>query len=132
MSSAKLAVACALAAVTVSACGTSAKPVAGSAAAAVPNSGRGVVDDPRTKHLKCLRAHHFPAINVARTGLQVGAPGSGPSISFEPTPGAAQEQQIAGQAQRAEVIGSALLYPNQASDKELKVVEDCLAQGVTG
>jgi hypothetical protein len=132
MSSAKLAVACALAAVTVSACGTSAKPVAGSAAATAPNAGRGVVDDPRSKHLKCLRQHRLPVVKVARTGLQVGAPGSGPSVSFEPTPGAAQEQQISGQVQSAEVIGSALLYPNQASDKELKIVEDCLALGVTG
>jgi hypothetical protein len=30
------------------------------------------------------------------------------------------------------VIGSALLYPHQASDSELKKIEDCLAQGVKG
>jgi hypothetical protein len=30
------------------------------------------------------------------------------------------------------VIGSALLYPNQASDAELNQIETCLAQGVSG
>ncbi len=34
--------------------------------------------------------------------------------------------------QGAEVIGSALLYPNAASDSELSKVEACIAQGVSG
>ena len=51
---------------------------------------------------------------------------------FEPTPGAAQESQIDGQVEGAEVIGSALLYPNQASDSLLQKVEDCVAKGVSG
>jgi hypothetical protein len=139
MSSAKLAVACALAALALSACGTSSKPVAGSVTATASDpAGRGVVDDPRTKHLKCLLAHHLPAVDVGRTssdglpGIQIGAPNVGPKVRFAPTPGSAQEAQITNQVESAEVIGSALLYPNRASDQELQIVEDCLAQGVTG
>jgi hypothetical protein len=40
--------------------------------------------------------------------------------------------QIHGLSQGAEVIGSALLYPNQASDKLLTKVENCVALGVGG
>ena len=64
--------------------------------------------------------------------IQVGSPPSGPTIVFEPTPGAAQEMQIDGQVQGAEVIGSALVYPNHASDAVLSTVENCIAVGVTG
>ncbi len=71
-------------------------------------------------------------VKVGQTGLQIGTPPAGPSISFQPTPGAAQELQIEGQVAGAEVIGSALLYPNQASEQELGTVEDCLAKGVLG
>ena len=72
------------------------------------------------------------AVKVGQTGLQIDSPPSGPSVTFAPTPGAAQREQIEGQAQNAEVIGSALLAPNAAPDKELQVIEDCLAQGVSG
>jgi hypothetical protein len=132
MSLAKLAGACALLALVVSACGTSSKPLAGSSGVVAKRAGRGVVDDPRTKHLTCLRQHHIQAVKVGQTMLQIGTPPSGPSVVFAPTPGAAQREQIVGQVENAEVIGSALLTPNQASDDELKVVEDCLAQGVSG
>ena len=64
--------------------------------------------------------------------FQVGTAPSGPTVSFEPTPGDAQGVQIQGEAQGAEVIGSALVYPNQASDNLLTVVEDCVAKGVSG
>jgi hypothetical protein len=122
MSSAKLALACGLAAIALSACGSStAKP-----------AGRGVVDDPRAKHLTCMQQHHLPVVKVGETNLQVGAPGSGPAINFQPTSGSAQERQIEAQAQNAEVIGSALLYPNQGSDDELQVIEGCLALSVKG
>jgi hypothetical protein len=132
MSSAKLAAGGALVALCLSACGTSSKPLAGSAAVVNQHAGRGRVDDPRTKHLKCLREHHVAAVKVGQTELQIDTPPGGPSVTFAPTPGAAQREQIEGQAQNAEVIGSALLTPNAAPDKELQVVEDCLAQGVSG
>jgi hypothetical protein len=132
MSAAKPAAAVALVALAVSACGTSSKPLAGTPGATAKNTGRGVVDDPRKKHLNCLREHHVPATEVGTAVIQVGAPPNGPTITFAPTPGAAQADQIVGRVQNAEVIGSALLAPNGASDQELKVLEDCMAQGVGG
>ena len=53
-------------------------------------------------------------------------------MSFEATPGAAQALQIQGEAQGAEIIGSAVVYPNQASDSLMNVVEGCVAKGVSG
>ena len=132
MSSAKLAAACALTALAVSACGNSHKPVAGTVHVTTVHTGRGVVDDPRASHLKCLAQAHIPAVKVGQTGIQIGQPQSGPTVKFEPTPGAAQQAQITGQAQGAEVIGSALLYPNRAPDAQLQVIEDCLTIGVNG
>ena len=64
--------------------------------------------------------------------MQVGRLGIGPQIEFLPTSGAAQYVAIQGQAQGAEVIGAALLYPNQASGSELHVIENCTALGVKG
>jgi hypothetical protein len=96
------------------------------------SEGHARIDDPRTKHVACLRQHRLPVIEVGRTWLQVGSAPAGPRVQFEPTAGAAQESQITGSVPGAEVIGSALLFPDQASDQELKVVEDCLAQGVSG
>jgi hypothetical protein len=95
---------------------------------------RGHVDKPYTvrNHLGCLRAAHLPVQVVSPTRLQVGAAPTGPTIVFRPTPGAAQADQIDGNAQGAEVIGSALIYPNQASDAELGTIGACLAQGVQG
>lgn len=130
MSSAKLALAIGLAAISLAACGTTAKPQAGTVKAASVN--RKGVDDPRTTHVECLRQQHILVSEVGRTWLQIGTKPSGPTVHFEPTPGAAQELQIDGQVESAEVIGSALLYPNQASDSLLQKVEDCIAKGVTG
>jgi hypothetical protein len=134
----RLAVACALTALALTACGSTKKPEAGQVrVSAGEHAGRGVVDDPRTKHMKCLQQHHLAVVRTVNgadrlPGMQIGAPPAGPSVTFEPTPGAAQQAQISGSVQGAEVIGSALLFPNQASDQELKVVEDCMALGVTG
>lgn len=117
-----------LAAVALSACGSSVKPATGS---------RGKVDDPRTahtNHIKCLTQHHLPVHKVGLNELLVDPQPSGPRIVFEPTPGMAQGAQISGSRteQGAEVIGSALVYPNEASDKETKVVENCIAEGIVG
>jgi hypothetical protein len=71
-------------------------------------------------------------LEFGRVWLQIGTKPYGPTVQFTPTPGAAQEVQIGGQVESAEVIGSALLYPNQASDALLQKVEDCMAKGVTG
>jgi len=96
---------------------------------------RGQVDSPLTNmrnHLGCLRDAHVPVQVTSPWTLQVGAPPSGATILFRATPGAAQADQIEGNAQNAEVIGPALVYPHQASDDELNRIEDCLAQGVQG
>jgi hypothetical protein len=133
MSRAKLALVVGLAAVSLSACGNSAKPEAGTPGAITANKKN--VDDPRKKHITCLHQEHIPVRRINLDGLpgmQVGVRPSGPTVLFQQTPGEAQGEQIDGQAQGAEVIGSALLYPNQASDKLLSKVETCVAKGVQG
>jgi hypothetical protein len=116
-------IAAALSALALSACAVTANKPAG----------RGRVADPRTQagRLDCLRAHHLPVTEVGATGLQIGQPPAGPTIRFTPSSGAAQADQIEGLSQGAEVIGSALVYPNQAADSELGVIENCVAQGVS-
>jgi hypothetical protein len=122
-----------LAAVSLSACGVAAKPVAGSAEAKATASKN--ITDPATKHLKCLAKHHVMTrqyMRDDRTVIQVKTRPAGPTIVFYPTPGAAQYEQIAGQSQGAEVIGAALVYDNQAPNKLLSTVENCVAEGVSG
>lgn len=137
MPSAKFAVAVGLAALSLSACGTASKPEAGTPAAAV-KSAKGV-DDSRTPHAACLQQDgihvQWTQTTVAGRslpGLQIGSPPGGPTVGFEPTVGAAQGAQIQGEAQGAEVIGAALLFPNQGSGQLLSQVEKCLAIGVKG
>ena len=131
MPSAKLAAAIVLSALSLSACGITSKPEAGTPKA-IANGHKGL-DDPRTKHTNCLSQAHIPFTLDQRTvagkilpSFQVGTAPSGP------TPGDAQGIQIQGEAQGAEVIGSALLYPNQAPDGLLSTVESCVAKGVSG
>jgi ABC-type sugar transport system substrate-binding protein len=128
----KLAVFAGLLAVGLSACGSSSKPLAGSAAALAGTHLRGRIDDPRATHIQCLRAHGVTVNRVGQTGLRIGTAPGGPTVTFEPTAGAAQDAQIRNREQGAEVIGPALLYPDQASDAELSTIEQCLAQGVKG
>lgn len=133
MSSAKVAAACALAAMSLAACGSSAKPVAGTPQATTKSKHH--VYNPRRVHIECLRHKHIPVHSETLGGLpsfQVGTRPSGPTVEFMATPGAAQNQQIQGHAQGAEVIGAALVYPNQASDELLSKVETCIAKGVSG
>lgn len=128
----KASIGCALVALVLSACGTSAKPAAGTIPPTATAAGHALVDDPRAKHLPCLRQQKIPFTEVGRTDIQIGTAPSGPTVSFTATPGSAQAVQIDGQDQGAEVIGSALLYPNQAPDNLLSAVEACLSQGVKG
>ena len=137
MPSAKLAAAMVLTALSLSACGISSKPEAGTPKA-IANGHKGL-DDPRAKHIACLQQAHIVVHREQRTvagkllpSFQVEAAPAGPTVSFEPTPGDAQGVQIQGEAQGAEIIGSALLYPNQAPDSLLSKVEDCVAKGVSG
>jgi hypothetical protein len=96
---------------------------------------RGRVDSPLTdmrNHLGCMRDARLPVQVLSPTELQVGSAPTGPTIVFTATPGAAQSYQIEGKSQGAEVIGTALLYPNQGNDGELASIEACLDQGVQG
>jgi len=115
-------IAAALTALALSACSVTANKA----------GGRGRVTDPRTQagRLDCLRAHHLPVTEVGDNGLQIGGLPAGATVRFTPSPAAAQTAQIEGQEPGAEVIGSALVYPNQAPDSELGVIENCVAQGV--
>lgn len=136
MSLAKVALAGGLVALSLSACGIAAKPVAGTPHVDRARGSHAQVDDPRAKHVRCLRSDGLPVrlyqASGGRPAIQVGSAPSGPTVVFEPTPGAAQYDQIDGSAAGAEVIGSALLYPNAASDQELNRVESCVAIGVKG
>jgi hypothetical protein len=134
---AKLAPTVALAAVALSACGTSTPPLAGTIPPNGKALGRGRIDNPLTNHpnhLRCLRQQHLAVVRTGPRSVRVGAPPAGPTVVFEPTPGVAQGDVLQGiaSAQGAEAIGSALLYPNGGSDSELKKIETCLAQGVSG
>jgi hypothetical protein len=96
---------------------------------------RGQVDSPLTaihNHLACMRDAHLDVHVLSPIRLQVDRAPGGPTVLFTPTAGAAQAAQIDGDAQAAEVIGTALLYPNQGSPSELTSIEDCLDQGVQG
>lgn len=119
----------------VALCATAILLLCGCSSVAKPPQGRGKVDDARTdnpNHVACLRKAKLPVQLVGLTGIQVGPLPSGPTVQFEPTPGAAQSVQIDGESQGAEVIGSALLYPHSAGGSELSTIEDCLGQGVSG
>jgi hypothetical protein len=137
LTKAKLALACGLSAIGVAACGTTTKPLAGSPGVATAPGTHAKIDDPRTNvnnHVACIRSAHIPVVEVGQTDLQIGSPPAGPYVHFAPTPGMAQGDQISGRAkyQGAEVIGSALLWPNHGSSHVLGQVESCLAQGVSG
>lgn len=114
--------------------GLAAVAMAGCGSLKHPAQGRGRVDDPSTSsgRFACLLAHRLPAVMEGTTAIQVGQLPAGPTIRFAPTQGAATADQIENTEQGAEVIGSALLYPNQASNSELNTIEDCLAHGVSG
>jgi hypothetical protein len=133
MFSAKVAAGAVLVALSLSACGVKAKPVAGSQAAATTSHKN--FFDARVKHEQCLTKHHIkwhPKTQHGYPTIQVMTRPSGPTIEFLATPGYAQAAAITGQAQGAEAIGSALLYPNMASDALLNTVEACTTLGVTG
>jgi hypothetical protein len=127
MPSWKLALASGLAAIVICGCGGAVKPP----------QGRGKIDTPLTypqNHLTCLRKDHLPYQTLGRYRVQIGQHGIGPLVLLQPTPGAAQAEQLKGvpTAQGAEVIGSAQVYPNAGSDNELKKIELCLSSGVAG
>ena len=122
-----------LAALALAGCGGAVRVQPATPAGSATLSSRGLLDSPLTAmrdHLGCLRAAKLPVQVLGPVKLQVGAAPAGPTILFTASPAVAQADQIQGIAQGAEVIGSALLYPNQGSDDELSSIAACLAQGV--
>jgi hypothetical protein len=127
---AKHAALAAIAALALAACGTTAKPEAGTLRAATRVQ-KGV-DDPRSRHIPCLQAAKVPVVKVGQVGLQLGTPPNQAKVLYLPTPGAAQQEQTDGTAAGAEVIGSALLFPEHDSAAQLTTIENCLSIGVKG
>lgn len=121
------------AALVLAGCGGAVRVQPSTPAGSTQLASRGRVDSPLTgvrDHLGCLRAAKLPVQVVSPVRLQVGAAPTGPTIVFTPSPAVAQADQIQALAQGAEVIGSALVYPNQGSRAELSSIGACLAQGV--
>ena len=125
----------------LSACGSTTKYVAGTPQATA--QAKKGLNDPRTTHIACLRADHVTDIHeehlavkgygpTAWPAFQVGTKPSGPTVVFVATPGMGQGVQISGQDQAAEIIGSALVFPNDASAKLASEVESCVSLGVSG
>ena len=138
MSPVKVAVACGLMALLISACGIPPKPLAGTAHLRHYAGFYGLVDDPRIPQVKCLRSDKLRFREYYADGLQhlpaiqVGSRPHGPTMIFYPTDGIAQGLQIMGQDAGAEVIGALLVYPNQSGSTVLKKVEACASIGVKG
>lgn len=115
-----------LTALAASACGSAVKSATGS---------RGKIDNPATakaNRIQCLTDKHIPVRQVSLNELWLGPQPASPRVVFDATEGAAQGVQIHGQDPGAEVIGAALLFPDQAPGKELSVIENCLSKGVKG
>jgi hypothetical protein len=125
----------ALTAIALAGCGSSVQVQPAASPTSSKLVSRGRVDSPETNmrnYLGCLTGGHLPVQVTSPTRLEVGPGPAGATIVFAATPGAAEADQIDGSVQGAEVIGSALVYPNQAPEPTLGVIEACLAQGVQG
>jgi hypothetical protein len=131
---AKLAIACVFAAVTLSACGITAKPEVGTPHINSAPGNHAVFDDPRTTHTHCLRQIGLGIRKFRAAGgvpaIQVGRLPTGPTIYFYPVSNI--QSKIEGQAQGSIMIGSALVYPNRATTKVADRVIYCIDQGVPG
>lgn len=115
-----------LTALAASACGSAVKSA---------TSSRGKIDNPATakaNRIQCLTDKHIPVRQVSLNELWLGPQPASPRVVFDATEGAAQGVQIHGHDPGAEVIGAALLFPDQAPGKELSVIENCLSKGVKG
>lgn len=136
MSKTKLVLACGLMAVLLSACGIQKKPLAGTPHVNKAHGSNAKWDDPRKGREKCLREHkvhgRYYTASGGRPAIQVGTLPTGPTIIFAATPAGAEYEQILGKTQAAEIIGAAIIYPNQASAALAKIVENCMAIGVPG
>lgn len=139
MSRATLVLAGGLAAIMLSACGITQKPVVGESHIDHRSGNHAVVDDPRTAHKKCLRnlglgMHYFTTTPSSAIGplpaIQIGKPPTGPQVVFYPV--SPIIFKMSGQTQGGILIGSAIVYPNRARAKVAEKVVNCVDQGVPG
>ena len=117
-----------LTALAASACGSAVKPA---------TSSRGQIDYPATakaNRIECLTDEHLPVQQVGLNELLIGPQPAGPRVVFDADRGCRTggPDIRAASDQGAEVIGGALLYPDQAPDHELGAIENCLSKGVKG
>jgi hypothetical protein len=120
--------------VAIAGCGSTTKPEAGTPqAAALAKKG---LNDPRPSRIKCLRSDGITDIHEETIhglqSFQVGKKPSGPTVEFEATAGMAQGVQISGHHAGAEILGQALVFPNDASATLADKVESCVEHGVSG
>jgi hypothetical protein len=134
MSRAKLVLAGGLAAILLSACGITQKPVVGESHVDHRSGNHAVLDDPRTAHKKCLRklglGIHYFTTAASLPAIQVGKLPTGPKVVFYPV--SPIYLKMKGQTQGGILIGSAVVYPNRARAKIAEKVVNCIDQGVPG
>ena len=82
-------------------------------------------NDKRAVALDCIRDAGLEAALTGEKSIQVDG-ASGPRVEFLVSSGEAEARQFQGDAQAAEQIGAALLFVNQAGEKDLKKIETCL------
>lgn len=142
MSSSKVAVICGLAvALLLAGCGVAAKPEAGTPHLKDQPGFHGVYDDQRPTRATCLRQDGIHFIEFTTKDEIGGTPQMlqaikitgkphGATIIFYPEAEIAEGMQIMGQDEGSELIGSALLFPNDTTGRQLTTVETCVASGV--
>lgn len=108
-------------ALALSGCGGSDAPAKSAASGKPPDP-----NDKRAVAFACLRDDkQLPVRMVGNRSIQVGDR-RGPRVEFFVSSGEAEGRQFDGNAQGAEQIGAALLYINEGSEDQLKLVEECL------
>ncbi len=81
---------------------------------------------PRDKLLKCLRRKGVEAVAVGQDSIQfLPLPGA-PRIVMAATPDAATALQVRGRSEGAQLMGSALVFANQATKRQIEQIQDCL------
>ncbi len=86
----------------------------------------GAAPDPRGPVLACLHQHAIAASAIGADQIAVVGGPAAPRIRFVAAPSVAETMELQAQAEGAERIGSALLYVNGGSDRQLQTLEDCL------
>ncbi len=81
---------------------------------------------------QCLQQDHIPVTEFGRDVAPGREQAHWPDGPVPAHAGRRPGRPDLRRVESAEVIGSALLYPNQASDRLLQQVEGCMAQGVKG